>query len=96
MFVKTSKLHSSDTKIEVVDIVHLDTVTGRVPPQQSKIVTLVNLVDLLQRKFTYCNPSLVARNDIKFTFKYAGDAIVSQIIWAEETSKGNLETCNLL
>ena len=25
MFVKTSKLHSSDTKIEVVDIVYLDT-----------------------------------------------------------------------
>ena len=38
----------------------------------------------------------MARNDIKFAFKYAGDAIDSQIIWAEETSKGNLETCNLL
>ncbi|KAM3691663.1 hypothetical protein ACJW31_08G030800 [Castanea mollissima] len=61
----------------------------RVPPQQSKIVTLVNQVDLLQRKFTYCNPSLAARDDIKSAFKYARDAIVSQIIWAEETSKGN-------
>ncbi|KAK9998429.1 hypothetical protein SO802_018032 [Lithocarpus litseifolius] len=69
-------------------------VTGRVPPRQSKIVTLVNQVALLQRKFTYCNPSLVARNNIKFAFKSARDAIVSQIIWAEETSKGKLkETC---
>ncbi|KAM4095438.1 hypothetical protein ACJW30_08G030200 [Castanea mollissima] len=69
-------------------------VTGRVPPRQSKIVPLVNQVALLQRKFTYCNPSLVARNNIKFAFKSARDSIVSQIIWAEETSKGKLkETC---
>jgi hypothetical protein len=52
-------------------------------------------VALLQRKFTYCNPSLVARNYVKFAFKFARDAIVSQITWPEETSnsKSLKETC---
>jgi hypothetical protein len=52
-------------------------------------------VALLQRKFTYCYPSLVARNDIKFAFKSARDAIVSQITSTEETSNGKSlkETC---
>ncbi|XP_059430477.1 E3 ubiquitin-protein ligase RSL1-like [Corylus avellana] len=70
-------------------------VTGRVAPQQSKVATLVNQVAGLQRKFTYCNPSLVARNDIKFAFKSARDAIISQITWPEETSNGKTlkETC---
>ena len=94
VFVKPSKLYSSDTKIEVLTLFIWIQVTGRVPPRQTKTVTLVNQVALLQRKFTYCNPSLVARNNIKFAFKSARDAIVSQIIWAEETSKGKLkETC---
>lgn len=58
-------------------------------------MTLVDQVVLLQRKFVYCNPSFVARNDIKFAFKSARDAIVSQITWPEETSKGKSfkETC---
>ncbi|KAK9279879.1 hypothetical protein L1049_013562 [Liquidambar formosana] len=70
-------------------------VTGRWPPKQRKIATLVNQVSLLQRKFTHCNPSLVARNDIKFAFKLARDAIVSQITGPTESSGGkNLkETC---
>ncbi|GKU93625.1 hypothetical protein SLEP1_g7202 [Rubroshorea leprosula] len=69
-------------------------VTGRVQPSQSA-TTLVNEVVLLQRKFTYCQPSLVSRNDFKFAFKLARDAIVSQISWRAETSNGkNLkETC---
>uniref|UniRef100_A0A2N9FSW1 RBR-type E3 ubiquitin transferase n=1 Tax=Fagus sylvatica TaxID=28930 RepID=A0A2N9FSW1_FAGSY len=70
-------------------------VTGRVIPQQSRIATLVNRVALLRRNFLYCSPSLVARNDIKFAFKSARDAIVSQIAWREETNngKGLKETC---
>ncbi|KAJ0248291.1 Ribonuclease H domain-containing protein [Hirschfeldia incana] len=71
-------------------------VTGRVEPRQSGVATLVNKVALLQKKFPYCQPSLLTRNDVKFVFKLARDAIVSQIKWPEETSKGKKtfkETC---
>lgn len=69
--------------------------TGRVEPRQSVVATLVNQVAVLQRKFSYCQPSLLTRNDVKFVFKLARDAIVSQIKWPEETSKGKTfkETC---
>ncbi|XP_010535584.1 PREDICTED: uncharacterized protein LOC104810840 [Tarenaya hassleriana] len=70
-------------------------VTGRVEPRQSTLATLLNQVALLQRKFSYCQPSHLARKDIKFVFKLARDAIVSQIKWPEETSEGKTfkETC---
>lgn len=71
-------------------------VTGRVQPKQSKISTLVNQVLLFQKKFTDCKPSLVACTDIKFAFKLARNAIVSQITWPAETSEGKKrlkETC---
>lgn len=70
--------------------------TGRVEARQSVVATLVNQVALLQKKFPYCQPSLLTRNDVKFVFKLARDAIVSQIKWPEETSKGKKtfkETC---
>lgn len=69
--------------------------TGRVIPRLSSVATLLNQVTLLRAKFTYCEPSLLARNDVKFVFKLARDAIVSQIKWPEETSKGKTfkETC---
>ncbi|KAK4765294.1 hypothetical protein SAY86_026384 [Trapa natans] len=54
-------------------------VLGRWPPKQRKIAELINQVAVLRRKFTYCNPVLVARNDVKFAFKLARDAIMSQI-----------------
>ncbi|CAN0874825.1 E3 ubiquitin-protein ligase RSL1 [Linum grandiflorum] len=70
-------------------------VTGRVQPAQREILDLLNQVFSIQKKFTECRPSLVARNDIKFAFKLARDAIVSQITWCVEDGKGkNLkETC---
>ncbi|CAH8267520.1 unnamed protein product [Arabidopsis lyrata] len=70
-------------------------VTGRVEPRQSAVATLVNQVAVLQKKFSYCQPSLLTRNDVKFVFKLARGAIVSQIKWPEETSKGKTfkETC---
>lgn len=56
---------------------------------------LMNQVTLLRRKFTYCNAKLVPRNDVKFAFKLAKDAINSQItVPAESNCKKNLnETC---
>lgn len=56
---------------------------------------LVNQVNLLQRKFEYCSPRLVARNDLKFALKLARDAIVSQSNRPAESSSVNSlnETC---
>ncbi|KAG7633384.1 Zinc finger RING-type [Arabidopsis suecica] len=70
-------------------------VTGKVEARQSAVATLVNQVAVLQKKFSYCQPSLLTRNDVKFVFKLARDAIVSQIKWPEETSEGKTfkETC---
>ncbi|XP_007015482.2 PREDICTED: uncharacterized protein LOC18590097 [Theobroma cacao] len=81
--------------IFVDDFLVYQYVTGRVQPGQSKMGTLVNEVALLHKKFTYCQPSLVARNDMKFALKLARDAIVSQIAWSAETSNGRglKETC---
>lgn len=64
-------------------------------PGNSKVATLVNQVALLQRKFEYCSPSLVARTDIKFALKVAREAIVSQITWRADSSNGKSlkETC---
>lgn len=63
--------------------------------KQKKIAMLITQVNLLQRKFSYCNPRLVARHDVKFAFKLARDAIVSQFTMpAESSSEKNLnETC---
>lgn len=69
--------------------------TGRVIPRLRTVATLLNQLTLLRAKFTYCEPSFLARNDVKFVFKLARDAIVSQIKWPEETSRGKTfkETC---
>ncbi|KAL6276033.1 hypothetical protein ACE6H2_019634 [Prunus campanulata] len=53
-------------------------VNGKWQAKQHKIAVLVNQVKSLQGKFTLCNPRLVPRNHIKFAFKLARDAIVSQ------------------
>ncbi|XP_022756079.1 uncharacterized protein LOC111303867 [Durio zibethinus] len=63
-------------------------VTRRWPSKQRKISILVNQVILLQGKFTYCSPILVARKDIKYVFKLAREAIVSQIIGPIEQNHG--------
>ncbi|KAK5803669.1 hypothetical protein PVK06_031318 [Gossypium arboreum] len=70
-------------------------ITGRQQPRQSKLGTKVNEVSLLQKRFTYFQPSFAARNDMSFVFKLARDAIVSQITWPAETSNGKClkETC---
>ncbi|XVF47116.1 hypothetical protein PTKIN_Ptkin03bG0083200 [Pterospermum kingtungense] len=70
-------------------------VTRRWPSKQRKISMLVNQVILLQRKFTYCRATLVARNDIKYAFKLAREAIVSQVTRSVEENRGKTvkETC---
>ncbi|XP_052187626.1 E3 ubiquitin-protein ligase RSL1 [Diospyros lotus] len=70
-------------------------VTGRWSPKQRKIKTLVNQVTLLRKNFLYSAPVLVARNDIKFAFTLAREAIVSQINRPSDYGAANnkFETC---
>ncbi|EXB98574.1 putative E3 ubiquitin-protein ligase rbrA [Morus notabilis] len=71
-------------------------VSNTLPPRDGKIAALVNQVALLQRKFTFCSPSLVTHDHIyKFVFESAREAIVTQISWSEESGKGQTlkETC---
>lgn len=70
-------------------------VTGRWSPKQKKVSVLINKVNDLAKKFTYCQPVLAARKDIKFAFKLAREAIDSQVNKAAEASgsKNLKETC---
>ncbi|XP_057750051.1 E3 ubiquitin-protein ligase RSL1 [Arachis stenosperma] len=70
-------------------------VRGRWPVKQRKVALLVNQVNVLRRKFTYCAPMLLARHDVKYAFKLAREAIVSQLTApADSNGMKNLnETC---
>lgn len=72
-------------------------VTGQWSSKQRKVSELVNQVFDLQGNFTYCDPSLVARNEIKFAFKLAREAIISQECQAAESSgsRNSSETCKI-
>ncbi|KAE8683658.1 hypothetical protein F3Y22_tig00111193pilonHSYRG00020 [Hibiscus syriacus] len=50
--------------------------------------TKVNEVSLLQKRFTYFQPSLLAHNDMNSAVALARDAVVSQITWPAESSNG--------
>ncbi|KZV48534.1 hypothetical protein F511_16795 [Dorcoceras hygrometricum] len=70
-------------------------ITRRWAARQRKVSALVNQVSELQEKFRACMPALVARNDIKFAFKLAREAIATQLTeHAEMNGTSNLhETC---
>ncbi|VFQ59642.1 unnamed protein product [Cuscuta campestris] len=70
-------------------------VSGRSQANQSKIATLVNKVIDFKKRFSFCEPSYVGRNEIKFAFKLAREAIISQVAWSVETKAGKSlkETC---
>ncbi|XP_051120804.1 E3 ubiquitin-protein ligase RSL1-like [Andrographis paniculata] len=71
-------------------------VTRQWASKQKKISELVRQVCQLKEKFSYCQPVLVARNDIKYAFKLARDAIVSQVSKAtaeSSSSRDSFEKC---
>ncbi|XP_049368072.1 E3 ubiquitin-protein ligase RSL1 [Solanum verrucosum] len=70
-------------------------VTGRWSAKQRKVAALLNQVALLRLKFSFCQPSLVPRNEIKFAFKFAREAMTSQVEKVAETaaSRNMYETC---
>ncbi|KAI7749551.1 LOW QUALITY PROTEIN: hypothetical protein M8C21_021918 [Ambrosia artemisiifolia] len=67
-------------------------VSGRWRPKQQKIVNFLDQVDLFRKRFSYCEPSLIASKDVKFAFKLAREAINSQISKVV-SSEEKLETC---
>ncbi|KAI3822471.1 hypothetical protein L1987_10061 [Smallanthus sonchifolius] len=67
-------------------------VSGRWRSKQQKIINFLDQVNLLRRSFTYCEHSLIARQDVKFAFKLAREAINSQISMVV-SSQEKLESC---
>ncbi|KAI3823489.1 hypothetical protein L1987_04927 [Smallanthus sonchifolius] len=69
--------------------------TGKGQPTTNKITTLVDQLNLIQRKFAYCGPFLVRQNNIKFAYKLARDAIKSEATKFAESVSGRtlLEQC---
>nr|GEW82559.1 IBR domain-containing protein [Tanacetum cinerariifolium] len=69
-------------------------VSGRWQPKQQKIQTFVDEVNRLRKKFTHCEPSLIAKKDVKLAYKLAREAVSSQITKAMESSK-KIENCHV-
>ncbi|KAJ6407698.1 hypothetical protein OIU84_011067 [Salix udensis] len=44
-----------------------------------KVALLIDQIAVLREKFVYCNPILVPRNDIEYAFRFAREAITSQV-----------------
>ncbi|KAI3522792.1 hypothetical protein L1887_00842 [Cichorium endivia] len=55
-------------------------VTGKGQPTDNKFMTLIDQLNIIQRKFAHCSPFLVNQDNVKFAFQFAIDAIVSQTI----------------
>ncbi|CAA0823169.1 zinc finger (C3HC4-type RING finger) family protein [Striga hermonthica] len=69
-------------------------VTGRWLAKSRKVSALIHQVKQLRERFDYCQPYLVARNDIKFAFKLAREAVTSQASKPQELNcSGTTETC---
>ncbi|KAK1357376.1 ATP-dependent RNA helicase DEAH11, chloroplastic [Heracleum sosnowskyi] len=68
-------------------------VTRRWSAKQEKMAMLLNKVEILRKNFTMCRPSFVARNEVKYAFKLAREAIVSQTNKHAESSGTKIESC---
>ncbi|XP_076915683.1 E3 ubiquitin-protein ligase RSL1-like [Bidens hawaiensis] len=67
-------------------------VKGQWLPKQQKSITFLDKVNIFRKCFTYCEPSLIARKDVKFAFMLASEAINSQISKVV-SSQEQLENC---
>ncbi|XP_038902119.1 probable E3 ubiquitin-protein ligase ARI9 isoform X1 [Benincasa hispida] len=70
-------------------------VTDRLRPRMSKVARLVERVSFLRGHFTYCEPILVERNDVKFAFMLANEAIGFRAAAETEHSRQLLENCKI-
>ncbi|CAF2049401.1 unnamed protein product [Brassica napus] len=71
MGIRHVRIHSDDYPI-------FQFINGGDKPKQNDMRQLVNEVCRLKEKMNSCEPLMVARNDVKFAFKLAREAIVSQ------------------
>ncbi|KAF5773272.1 putative ribonuclease H domain, E3 ubiquitin ligase RBR family, ribonuclease H superfamily [Helianthus annuus] len=62
-------------------------VTGKLLPDQQKYIDIMDQVNLLRKSFTYCEFSLILRDDVKHVFRLAREAINSQISKLETKTK---------
>uniref|UniRef100_A0A251SSY9 RBR-type E3 ubiquitin transferase n=1 Tax=Helianthus annuus TaxID=4232 RepID=A0A251SSY9_HELAN len=62
-------------------------VSGKLLPNQQKCIDIMDQVNLLRKRFTYCEFSLTSRDDVKYVFCLARDAINSQISKLETKTK---------
>ncbi|KAI3687785.1 hypothetical protein L1987_81488 [Smallanthus sonchifolius] len=67
-------------------------VNGRWRPKQQKVISFLDQVNLIRKSFTYCEPTLITRKDVKFAIKLAREAIKSQISKVV-SSQEKLENC---
>lgn len=69
--------------------------TGKGQPRTNQIMTMLDQLNVLQRKFVYCSPFLVRQNSIKFAYKLARDATKSEATKFAESVSGRtlLEQC---
>ncbi|GJX16686.1 ribonuclease H domain-containing protein [Tanacetum coccineum] len=88
-----------EEQVNALDDVDSDAepLTGKRRPTNNTTVTLVDQLNLIQRKFAYCGAYLVRQNDIMFAYKLARDAISSQVTRFAENSSGKtlLEQCTI-
>ncbi|CAI9105196.1 OLC1v1004067C1 [Oldenlandia corymbosa var. corymbosa] len=78
------------------DLIH-QFFAGKWYPTEGNLATLVGQVTLLMRNLPHCRLSLVAQNDVKFAFKLAQDAVVSQAEKLIDNLSGKqvIETCSI-
>ncbi|KAI3686910.1 hypothetical protein L1987_80600 [Smallanthus sonchifolius] len=67
-------------------------VSGQLLPKKKRVLDILDQVNLLRKSFTYCELSLIARNDVKYVFRLAKESINSQIRKVVSTLE-KLETC---
>ncbi|KAL0653356.1 hypothetical protein Bca4012_096047 [Brassica carinata] len=68
-------------------------INGGDKPKQNEMRQLVNEVCRLKEKMDSCEPLMVARNDVKFAFKLAREAIVSQSSSSLDMKAAQGKTC---
>ncbi|KAL4592210.1 hypothetical protein LXL04_005197 [Taraxacum kok-saghyz] len=71
--------------------------TGKGRPTNNSSLTLIDDLNVIQRKFAYCIPFIVEQDNVKFAFQFARDAINSQATKSSVNISGKtlLEQCTI-
>ncbi|XP_074285560.1 E3 ubiquitin-protein ligase RSL1-like [Silene latifolia] len=74
------------------DFLFFQAVSGWRQPTDRSIANIIDRVNLLQKQFVQCSPSLIARSDVKFAFRLARSSLSSQLVKLASSSSGKKET----